>query len=116
MTTRRLVLVLGAAALLIGSIALLIPVSTSNGNGGSIGCGTGLSSDLTQAREASNNSVAGVPVLNEVVPHRDFVADCQSKLSARRAWSIPLAVLGAVTAGSSMLVGDRTRSGVNRAR
>ncbi|WP_313675347.1 aminopeptidase [Mycolicibacterium sp.] len=108
MTRRRLILVLGAAALLVGFIALLIPVSASDGKGGSIGCGTGLSSDLSQARQANNNSVAGVPVLNEVLPHTDYVASCQSKLSARRAWSIPLAVVGALAAGGSMLIGGRS--------
>lgn len=114
MTTRRLVLALGMAALLIGFIALPIPVSVSNGNGGSINCGTGLSSDLSQARDANNSSVAGVPILNQVVPHSDFVADCQSKLSGRRAWSIPLAVIGALAAGGSMLVGGRTRAAADR--
>ena len=116
MNTRRIVLVLGAVAVLIGFIALLIPVSTSDGNGGSINCGNGLSSDLSAARDANNNSVAGVPILNQVVPHTDYVAQCQSKLSGRRAWTIPLAVLGAVAAGSSMLIGGRTRTGVDAGR
>ena len=106
MTTRRIALGLGVAALLIGFIALVIPVSTSNGNGGSINCGTGLSSDLSAAREANSRSVASVPILNQVVPHTDFVAECQSALSSRRSWSIPLAAIGAVVAGASLLTGN----------
>lgn len=116
MSTRRIVLAAGIAALLIGFIALLMPVSTSDGNGGSITCGNGLSSDLPAARSANNNSVAGVPILNEVLPHNDYVAQCESKLSGRRAWTIPLAVLGAVAASSSMLVGGRIRTGVDPGR
>lgn len=103
MTTRRIILAVGVAALLIGFIALLIPVSASDGNGGSINCGTGLSSDLSAAQDANNRSVASVPILNQVVPHMDYVAECQSALSGRRSWAIPIAVLGAVVAGASML-------------
>ena len=118
MTTRRTILALGVAALLIGFIALLIPVSTSDGNGGSIHCGTGLSSDLSAAQEAINRSVASVPILNQVVPHIDYVAQCQSALSSRRSWSIPLAVLGAVAAAGSLVVGrspaSADRGAVNR--
>ena len=115
MTTRRLTLTLGAVALLVGLIALLVPVPTTNGSGGKINCGTGLSSDLSQAREVNNSGVAGVPILNQVVPHSDFVADCQSKLSGRRAWSIPLAAIGALAAGGAMLVGGRSVAIVDRA-
>lgn len=99
---------LGAAALLIGFIGLLIPVSTSDGNGGSISCGTGIASDLSAARDANDHSVAGVPILNQVVPHDDYVAQCQSELSGRRAWTIPIAALGALAAGGSMFLGDRS--------
>lgn len=106
----------GAVALLIGFIALLVPVSTSDGNGGSINCGNGLSSDLSAARDANNNSVASVPVLNQVVPHDDYVAQCESGLSGRRSWAIPLAVVGALAAGGAMLIGGRTRTGVDPGR
>ena len=116
MNTRRIVLIVGAVALLIGFIALLVPVSTSDGNGGRINCGNGLSSNLSAARDANNNSVASVPILNQVVPHNDYVAQCQSELSGRRAWTIPLAVLGAVAAGGSLLIGPEARTGVGRGR
>ena len=103
-----MVLIAGVVALLIGVIALLMPVSTSDGNGGSISCGNGVAADLSAARDANNTSVAGVPILNQVVPHADFVAQCESALSARRAWSIPVAVIGLLVAGGSMFVGDRS--------
>ena len=93
-----------------------MPVSTSDGKGGNISCGNGLSSDLSAARNANDSSIAGVPVLNEVLPHNDYVAQCESELSGRRAWTIPLAVLGAVVAASSMLTGPGTRAGTDPGR
>lgn len=116
MTPRRVVLLAGIAALLIGILALLMPVSTADGNGGSIGCGNGFAADMSAARDANDSSVAGVPILNQVVPHTDFVAQCQSEISGRRAWAIPVAVLGLLMAGGSMFVGDRRASGIGERR
>lgn len=107
MNSRRVVLLAGLAALLIGVIALLLPVSTSNGNGGNIHCGNGIAADMSAARAANDSSVAAVPILNQVVPHADSVAQCQSEVSGRRAWAIPVAVLGLLVAGGSVLAGDR---------
>ncbi|MBI3692835.1 MAG: aminopeptidase, partial [Mycolicibacterium aromaticivorans] len=39
MSVRRVVLLAGAVLLVVGVIAMLVPVSTPDGNGGSIGCG-----------------------------------------------------------------------------
>lgn len=96
--------------LLIGVVALLLPVSTSDGNGGSIACGNGVSADLSGARNANSTSVAGVPILNQVVPHADYVAQCQSAVSGRRAWSIPVAVFGLLAAAGSVLAEGRSRA------
>jgi hypothetical protein len=95
-TLRRLVLVLGALVLVVGIIGLLVPVSVSDGIGGSLGCGNAAISDLSSAREANNKSVASIPILNQIVPHTDFVAACQSALSSRRSWTIPVTVIGAI--------------------
>ncbi len=111
MAMRRLVLLVGAALLVAGLIALLVPVSTADGNGGSIGCGNAVSADLSQARAANDKGiVANVPILNEIVPHTDFVAQCQSAVSQRRAWSIPLTVIGVLVVAGAVVV--RGRSGV----
>jgi hypothetical protein len=111
MAVRRLILLVGAVLLVAGVIALLVPVSTSDGNGGSIGCGNAISADLSQAREANNrNVVANVPILNQVIPHTDFVAQCQSSVSQRRAWSIPLTVIGVLVAAGSLVAGGRVGS------
>ena len=107
MTVRRLVLGIAAVLLAVGVIALLVPVSISDGNGGSIGCGNAVAADLSGAREANSKTVANVPILNEVVPHTDYVAQCQSSVSQRRAWSIPLAVIGVLGVAGALLVGNR---------
>lgn len=104
MTLRRFVLVLGAVALAVGIIGLLAPVSVSDGNGRSMGCGNAAISDLSSAREANNKSVANIPILNQIVPHTDFVAQCQSALSSRRSWTIPLTVIGAIAVTGAIFV------------
>jgi hypothetical protein len=112
MTVRRFVLVLGAVALVVGIIGLLVPVSVSDSNGGSLGCGNAAISDLSSARKANNNSVASIPILNQIVPHTDFVVECQSALSSRRSWTIPLTVVGAIAIVAALFV----RGGLSSAR
>jgi hypothetical protein len=105
MTVRRLILLGGAILLLAGVIALLVPISISKGDGSSLSCGNAVAEDLSGARSANESSIAGIPILNQVVPHADYVAQCQSAVSGRRAWSIPLAVVGVLVAAGSTLVG-----------
>jgi hypothetical protein len=111
-TLRRLVLVLGALVLVVGMIGLLVPVSVSDGNGGSLGCGNAAISDLSSAREANNKSVASIPILNQIVPHTDFVAACQSALSSRRSWTIPVTLIGAIALIATFFVRGGRPAGV----
>jgi hypothetical protein len=108
MTARRLILIAGAVVLVAGVIALLVPVSIT-GNGKSIGCGTAIAADTSEAEAANGQTVAGVPILNEIVPHTDFVAECQQAVSSRRSWSIPLAVVGVLVVAGA-LVAPRART------
>jgi type IV secretory pathway VirB2 component (pilin) len=107
MAVRRLIIGVGAVLLLAGIIGLLVPVSISDGNGHSIGCGNAVATDLSAARNANNSSVANVPVLNQILPHTDYVAQCQSSVGGRRAWTIPLSVVGIIAIGGSLLTGRR---------
>ncbi|OBA58512.1 aminopeptidase [Mycobacterium sp. 1100029.7] len=104
MTVRRLILGLAAVLLLAGVIGLLVPVSVSDGNGNSLGCGNGAVSDLTAARNANDKSVANIPIVNQLVPHTDYVAKCESSLGSRRAWTIPLTLVGLVGIAGALLV------------
>ena len=107
MNLRRLILLVGAVALIAGVIGLLVPVSVPGPDNGSIGCGNALVQDLSAAREADNNNPVNLPILNEVIPHTDYVTQCQSALSNRRAWTIPVTVVGLVVMAASFFVGGR---------
>jgi hypothetical protein len=102
-TVRRLIMVLGAVLLLAGVIGLLIPVSIPDGNGGSIGCGNAIASNLQGARAANDKTGANIPVIGQLIPHTDYVSQCQSSLSSRRSWSIPLAIVGVLVIGGALL-------------
>ena len=111
MTARRLAMVVGAIILVVGIAGLLVPVSVSGDNGESVGCGNALVSDSSAAEAANNQGVANVPVLNQIVPHTDYVALCDSAVGSRRAWAIPVAVVGALVAvGAAVIGGRRSRA------
>jgi hypothetical protein len=107
MNVRRLILLVGAVVLLVGVIGLLMPVSVLGPDNGSVGCGNGLVQDLSAARQVDQRNPANLPILNEVIPHTDYVSQCQSAVSSRRAWTIPAAVVGLVVIAGSLVVGGR---------
>jgi len=111
-TLRRLILAVGAVVLVVGITGLLMPVSVSDAGGGSLGCGNAAISDLSSAREANDKSVASIPILNQIVPHTDFVAECQSALSGRRSWTIPVAVIGAIALVTAFFVRGSRSAGI----
>jgi hypothetical protein len=106
LTARRLILLVGAIVLIAGIIALLVPVSAS-GENGSVGCGNAIAGDLSTARDKDNGNLANLPVVNQFVPHTNYVSACNSALTTRRAWSIPLAVVGLLVMGGCLLVRER---------
>ena len=107
MNLRWLILLVGAVVLIVGVVGLLVPVSVPGPDSGSIGCGSGLVQDLSAAQEANNNNPANLPILNQIIPHTDYVTQCQSALSGRRAWTIPVAVIGLVVIAGSLFAGSR---------
>ena len=109
MTMRRLILLAGAVVLIAGLIGLLVPVSAS-GENGSVGCGNAIASDLAAAKDKDNSNLANLPVVNQFIPHTNYVAACNSALSTRRAWSIPVAVVGLIVVAGAFLVRGRATS------
>ena len=107
MNLRRLILLVGAVVLVVGVIGLLMPVSVPGPDNGSIGCGNGLAQDSSAAQQADNQNPANLPIINQVVPHTNYVAQCESAVSGRRAWTIPVAIVGLVVIGGSFFVGGR---------
>lgn len=110
MSLRRLILLVGAVALVIGVIGLLVPLSVPGPDNGSIGCGNGLAQDSSAAQQADNENPANLPIINQVIPHPNYVAECQSAVSGRRAWTIPVAVVGLVVIAASFFVPVRARA------
>ena len=80
MNAQRLILLLGAVVLIAGVIALIVPVSIT-GDGQSIGCGNAVAADSSEADTANGKTVANVPILNQIVPHTDYVAECATRPS-----------------------------------
>lgn len=107
MKLRQVLLVAGVAALLVGVIALLVPVSVS-GPESNIGCGNGISADLSEAQRVDDQNPANLPIIDQIVPSRDFVAECESAVSSRRSWAIPVAVIGVVLVVGSFFAGGRS--------
>jgi hypothetical protein len=103
-TVRRLIIAVGAVLLLAGVIGLLVPVSTSDGNGNSISCGSAIAPDSSAARNANDKNGANIPILNQIIPHTDFVAQCNSSVHSRQIWTIPLAVIGVLGIAGALLV------------
>jgi hypothetical protein len=109
-----LIFAVGAVLLLAGIIGLLVPVSVSDTSGNSVACGNGIAMDLSSARNANDKNGANIPILNQLLPHTDYVAQCQSSVNGRRSWTIPLAVIGVVAIGGALQLGRQggPRSGV----
>ncbi|KUH85422.1 MULTISPECIES: hypothetical protein [unclassified Mycobacterium] len=116
MNLRRLILLVGAVVLVIGVVGLLMPVSISGPDNQEIGCGNAVAADDSAAREANTNDpnqLKNLPVIDELTEDPpDYVAQCNSAVSDRRMWSIPVAVIGLVVLVGGFLVGGRaTRAG-----
>jgi hypothetical protein len=107
MNVRRLILLVGAVVLLVGVIGMLMPVSVPGPDNGSIGCGNGLAQDLSAAQQVDDRNPVNLPILNELIPNTDYVTQCQSAVSGRRAWTLPVAVVGLVVIAGSFFVGGR---------
>lgn len=108
MNLRALVLLVGAVVLVVGVIGLLMPVSIAGPDNQKIGCGNAIAADDSSAQQADSRNPVNLPVLNEVIPHTDYVAQCHSAVSSRRTWSIPVAVIGLVVLAAGFFVGGRT--------
>ena len=104
MTVRRLIMAVGAALLIAGVVGLLVPVSISDGSGSSVSCGSAIAPDSSAAQNANDKNGANIPILNQVLPHTDFVAQCNSSVHSRQMWTIPLAVIGVLGIGGALLV------------
>ena len=107
MTSRLRNVVIGAVVLITGLVGLFLPVSVFDGNSSTVACGNAVTADQSGPRAANEAPVASAPILNQAVPHPDFVAACADAISGRRHWAIPLTIVGA----AGVLVGAFVRGG-----
>ena len=104
MTVRRVIMAVGAVLLVAGVIGLLVPVSVSDGNGNSVSCRSAIAPDSSAAKNANDKNGANIPILNQLLPHTDFVAQCNSSVHSQQMWTIPLAVIGVLGIAGALLV------------
>lgn len=101
MITRGPLIVFAAVLFLAGGLfALRFPVfiEAYDQFGWQVKCGSGFTTDLTQAsnaeqKPAGQNATAGAPH----PAGGDYVGQCNNALIARRVWAIPSAALGGLT-------------------
>ncbi|CAA0096552.1 Uncharacterised protein [Mycolicibacterium vanbaalenii] len=97
MKVRLIFVAVGAVALLVGIVGLVVPVSVSAGQGEAVSCGSAIAPDLSAARANDDASEANVPVFGEVLVDPNYVRLCEKDLEDRRLWTITLGAVGALT-------------------
>jgi hypothetical protein len=88
-------LLIGAAVMIAGVVGLLLPVSVWNGSS-TVGCGNAIVAEKP-APSTTNLGHISVDVPEQAISHPDYAAQCDSAISSRRHWGIPLVIVG--TAG-----------------
>jgi hypothetical protein len=96
--------------LIAGVVGLFLPVAVFDGAASTVGCGNAVSADHSTPA-AANETVAKVPTPDQAVPHPDYVAACETAISGRRHWAVPLVIVGA--AGILLGLVARTRRAAN---
>ena len=89
-------LLIGAAVLIAGVVGLFLQVSVWNGGSSTVGCGNAIVAEKP-APSTTNPAQINVDVPEQAVSHPDYAAQCDSAISSRRHWAIPLVIVG--TAG-----------------
>jgi hypothetical protein len=100
MSNRRfLVLLAGVALVVFGLLALRFPVFLPDFDqwGVQINCGSGFSNALTQASAADSGGT-------------HFVDQCTAAVAVRRAWAIPVTMVGVLMVGALMVRAPRQHS------
>ena len=107
MSLRRFIMLVGAVALIAGVVGLLTPVSITPKNRNNFSCGNAMHSNMSAAREQDAKNIdlefhyGGI---TNLLGEANYAGDCASSLASRRAWSIPLAAVGAITVAGALLV------------
>ena len=118
MTVRLTTLAIGLVAVLVGIVGLFSPVSVSPGLT-TVPCGTAVSPDLAAAREQApadtQTSPEELPYDSEWVGDVDYAELCDNEIADRRAWTISLTAVGALTlvAAAALFIRARRSDAAN---
>lgn len=96
MKSRLRNLLIGAAVLIAGVVGLFLPVAVWNGGGSTVRCGNAIVAEKPPP-STTNPGQISVDVPAQAVSRPDNAAQCDSAISSRRHWAIPLVIVG--TAG-----------------
>lgn len=101
MVNRGALVVFAAVVLLAGGLfALRFPVfiDAYDQFGWQVKCGSGFTTDLTQASNAQNRPTRETTRADVArTPDRNYVSKCDHALTIRRVWAVPAAALGGLT-------------------
>ena len=99
----------GVVALLVGVVGLLAPVSASPPQEPNVSCGSAVAPDFSEARAHDDGSAANVPVLDELIVDTNYTELCDMAINDRRAWTIPVAAIGALVLAAAVALTVRDR-------
>jgi hypothetical protein len=103
--------VIAVVVLIAGVVGLFLPVSVFDGISSTVPCGNAVSVDHVAPNAPAGPSASAI---DRAIPHPDLTAACESAISERRHWAVPLAIVGAV--GLVLASFTRVRSGAARGR
>jgi hypothetical protein len=107
-------LLVGNVVLIAGVAGLFLPVALFDGGSSTIGCGNALTVNQSEARAANDATVGNPPPAGQVAPRPDYAAECETAISGRRHWAIPLVIVGAAGILVGVLFGGRRRPSPGR--
>ena len=110
MIVKRLAVMMGLVALLVGVVGLLTPVSVSPERQ-VLDCGSALAPDLSAAEALDDGNAANIPTDGGLIVDVDYTELCRAQLHDRRVWTVSLGVAGLGVIAVVALLGVRSRRG-----
>jgi hypothetical protein len=104
-------LLVAALVLIAGVVGLFLPVQVFDGTSTTVPCGNAVVVDHVSPNAPAPPSA---PVIDQAIPHADLTAACESAISGRRHWAVPLVIVGVV--GVAFAVFSLGRRGAKRVR
>ncbi len=97
MQLRSFLIVLGVVGVVVGCLGLLLPINLANGSS-EFRCSQPFSLELSYAESLDRQNVYFGR------PPSDWVGECKSAATFRKAWGLPVTIIGAVLLAGAVLV------------